>query len=284
MKQIILVTVAFVFCFSLDAQFVHQTFKDTRVINTHSVETLPKRKLDVRISHRFGDIGGDLGGWSTFYGLENAADILIGVDYGATDNLTLGFYRTKGSGPLTQLLNGVAKYRLIQQKENSTPLSITAVAVTSLSTREKTDDPEVITSFTSFSHRFVHNFQLILARKFSDRFSLQILPGYTHRNVVPNFDENGIVSLGFATRIQLTKVFGIIADLTLPFSDLRTTENGYYAPFGIGLEIETGGHVFQINFTNATGIMETDYIPYTRSKWGDGEFRLGFTVSRLFNL
>jgi hypothetical protein len=91
-------------------------------------------------------------------------------------------------------------------------------------------------------------------------------------------------SLGVGTRIQLSKVFGIIADATFPFSDLRTSDNGFYPAVGVGLEIETGGHVFQVNFTNATGIMETDYIPYTTSNWADGEFRLGFTVSRVFNL
>ena len=71
----------------------------------------------------------------------------------------------------------------------------------------------------------------------------------------------------------------------MPFSELRTTQEGFYNPIGVGFEWETGGgHVFQINFTNATGIMETDYLPYTQSNWGDGEYRLGFTISRGFKL
>lgn len=286
MKNILLLLIMIVCWTTIDAQeFVYRTFKDTRVINSHSVETLQKRKLDVRISHRFGDIGGDNGGWETFYGLENAADILIGVDYGATDNLMVGFYRTKGAGPLTQLLNGTLKYRLIRQgKETGAPVTLTLVNTTSFSTAKKVDDPDVLTNFSKTAYRFSYNFQALIARQFSERFSLQIAPSYTHRNLVENNDNNGIFSLGIATRIQVTKVLGIIADATFPFSDLRSSDNGYYPPIGIGLEIDTGGHIFQLNFTNATGLMDTDYIPNTRSNWGDGEFRMGFTISRMFNL
>ncbi|MEM8907947.1 MAG: DUF5777 family beta-barrel protein [Bacteroidota bacterium] len=266
-------------------EFVHQTFKDTRVINSPSIETLQKRKLDFRISHRFGDLAGDNGGWSTFYGLENAADVLIGLEYGVTDQLTLGFSRSKGAGPLKQLLNGSAKYRILRQrKTEGAPLSITVFAMTSMSTAEKIDDPEVLNSFPKTAHRFANHISLIFARKFSNRFSLQVIPAYTHRNLVPSEDKNGLFSLGFATRIQLSKVFGVILDGTIPFSDLRNSDNGFYPPLGIGLEVETGGHVFQINLTNATGLVENDYIPNTRANWGDGEFRLGFTISRLFNL
>lgn len=273
--------------------FVFQTFKDRRVINVQSVETLPKRKLDVRISHRFGDFAGDNGGFKTVYGLENATDVLLGAEYGMSDNLTLGVFRTKGAGVLPdgtpglrQILNGVYKIRLIRQKEDSTaPITLTAVGITSLSTAEKIEEAtEAIQSFPKFAHRMAHHVQLIAGRKFSDGFSLQVNAGYTYRNLVPSGDVNGIFSLGGATRIQLSKVVGLVADLTIPLSDSRTGDQGFYPALGIGFEFDTGGHVFQVNFTNATAIMETDFIPYTTSSWGRGEFRLGFTVSRLFNL
>jgi len=272
---------------------IHQTFKDRRIINTHSVETLPAHKLDVRIAHRFGDLAGENGGFQTFFGLENATDIMIGAEYGFTDRLTVGIFRTKGAGitpqgntGLSQLTSGIFKYRLMHQTEgNLVPFSLTAVGVVSLSTAKKIEDnPDLIRSFPKFAHRMATNWEVILARKFSDGFSLQVIPAYTHRNLVTFVDENGIFSLGFATRIQINKVMGIIADLTVPFNERRTSDAGYYYPFGIGLEFDTGGHIFQVNFTNATGIMETDYIPYTTSNWGDGQFRLGFTISRLFNL
>ena len=266
--------------------FTQQTFKDTRVINTHTVETLAKRKLDVRIGHRFGDIAGNNGGWQTFYGLENAADILFGVEYGITDNLTVGLSRTKGAGPLKKLINTSLKYRILRQKEDeSMPITLTAYGLWSISTMKKdTSNSEVLNNFPEFSHRSMYAFQLLIARKFSNVFSLQIIPSYVHRNLVPFNDTNGLFSLGFAFRLQITKVFGIIGDATFPFSALRTEENGYYPPLGIGLEIDTGGHIFQINFTNARGIAETDYIPNTQSDWSKGQFRLGFTISRTFNL
>jgi len=271
---------------------VYTTFKDTRVINTHSTETLGRRKLDVRISHRFGDIAGDRGGFKTFYGLENAADVLIGAEYGISDNFMVGLHRAKGGGRLpngttglNQLMNGVAKLRLIRQNEDdSRPVSVALLGVASISTSEAVDNENVIQNFAVFSHRLAYHGQAIAARKFSDNFSLQASLGYTYRNVVPLEDENGILSAGLATRIQLSRVFGIVLDAAVPISDMRTADNGFYPAIGVGVEIETGGHVFQLNLTNATQIMETGYIPYTTSNWLDGEFRFGFTISRPFNL
>ncbi len=278
---ILLFTTCFLFAQETENTNVQGTFKDTRVINSHTVETVQARKLDFRIGHRFGDLNG---GWNTFYGLENATDVLFSFEYGVKDNLTIGLSRTKGAGPLKALLNGSAKYKVISQKtQNGSPVSITLMALATASTANKSAVPDLINSFEKSSHRFAYHFQGIIARKFSDGFSFQIMPGYTHRNIVTNEDENGLLSLGFATRIQLTKVIGFIADFTYPFSSFRN-DNDYYPPFGVGIEIETGGHVFQVNFTNASGIMETDYIPNTQSNWGDGEFRLGFTISRMFNL
>ena len=263
----------------------YRTFKDTRVINTQSAETLPARKMDFRVSHRFGDLAGSNGGWPTFYGLEDAADVLIGIDYGITDRLTVGLNRSMGAGPLTQLVNGTLKFKLVSQSvEEGAPFTLSVLGGTSLSTVSRIDDPNILTSFPRTIHRLIYNTQLLFARKFSERFSLQISPGYVYRNLVLDNDENGLFNLGFAARLQITKVFGLIVDTTIPFSELRTTEEGFYIPLGFGLEIDTGGHVFQVNLTNATGLAPTDYIPNTRSNWLDGEFRLGFTISRLFNL
>lgn len=275
-------------------EYVTTTFKDRRVINTQSVETLGKRRLDVRISHRFGDIAGEAGGYETLFGLDNASDILIGAEYGLTDRLDIGLARTKGAGRmpdgtagLRQLLNATVKWRFLGQTEDdSTPLTLAFAGLTSMSMAKKAgEDESALNSFPKFAHRFAYHAELLIARRFSPGFSLQLSPAYTYRNLVPNGDENGLFSLGVAARLQLSRVFGLIADATVPFSEGRLSgEEGFYLPFGIGLEIETGGHVFQVNFTNATGIVPTDYIPYTTSSWADGAFRLGFTISRIFNL
>lgn len=287
-----LFTFLFLFIFScLGAQdYVYRTFKDTRVINTHSVEQLGKRKLDIRIGHRFGDLFGDSGGWESFYGLESAADVLIGAEYGVTNNISIGLFRTKGAGGLNQLVNGVLKYRLLQQEKNGKPVTITLLGVGSISTTKKNPDSPSLNRFPKFTDRMVYAVQFLVARKFSEKFSLQLSPGYTHRNLVESFDNNLIFTLGFAGRAQLTKVIGLVADFTLPltgiqspFSDAPSSDD-YRPALGIGFEFDTGGHIFQINITNSRGLMETDFIPYTTSQWSKGEFRLGFTISRLFNL
>ena len=279
-QSLIIISVFFIFSsLQINAQDpVFQTFKDTRIINSHSVETVPDRKLDFRIGHRFGNTKG---GWQTLYGLESAADVLFGFEYGLSNELTIGVSRTKGAGALSALVSPSIKYRILHQKDdNSMPLSMTLMGVSTISTMKSTEG-DALTNFDKFAHRVSYTAQVLIARKFSQRFTLQVMPGYTHRNKVDFDDVNGIFSVGAATRIQINKVFGIIADATFLLAD---RPEGFYTPMGIGLEIDTGGHIFQVNFTNATGIIENDYIPYTTSNWGDNEFRLGFTISRIFNL
>lgn len=264
---------------------VFQTFKDTRVINSHSIETIKAGRLDFRIGHRFGDVGGASGGWPTFYGLENASDVLIGFEYGMTDKMMIGINRTKGSSDLKQNINTLVKIKLIQQEVDGNPFSLALVGVGSMSTMPSSGLPGTLTNFEKQSHRLGYHASFILAKKFSNRIALQFNGAWTYRNLVPSLDKNDLVSIGAAARIQMTKSLGLLIDLNVPFSELRTSEQGYYNPLGFGIEWETGGgHVFQMNFTNATGLSETDFLPYTRSNWGDGGFRLGFTISRLFKL
>jgi len=291
-KYIILAVFSFFAITFLSAQDEHsiRTFKDTRVINTHSVEVLQKRKLDIRIGHRFGDLAGANGGWANFYGLENASDVMIGGEYGMTDNMTVGLYRSKGSGDLRALVSPFIKYRIIKQSDKGAPITITGLALGTISTMQKNEASTSVSSFPKFAHRMAYAVQLMIARKFADRFSLQFIPSYTHRNLVGFEDNNDVISLGLASRVQLTKVMAFVADFTLPVNGLQspfaTNPEGfeYFPALGIGMEWDTGGHIFQLNLTNAEGIMETDYIPNTTTNWLDGEFRIGFTISRLFNL
>ncbi len=264
---------------------VFQTFNDTRVINSHSVEVLPHKKFDLRISHRFGDMFGDNGGWSTLYGIENASDILFGLDYGVSDYITIGIARTKGSGPLQKLINGSLKVNLQKQSsDGSRPFTVTGIGQMAVSTMGKSTNPEDLNNFDNFFERTAFNAQLMIARKFSPIFSLQLNAGYTYRNVVSSDDVNGLVNLGANARIRFSRVIGMLLDFNYPISEFRKSDLGYYLPLGVGFEFYTGGHVFQVNFTNATGILESDFIPYTRTQWSEGEFRLGFTISRTFNL
>ncbi len=290
-QKIVVFVLAVLFSWVLTAQqeeeTIIQTFRHTRVINSHSTETLPARKLDFRVVHKFGDIAGNGGGWPTFYGLESASDISIGLEYGLNDNIMIGVNRTKGSGPLKQNINGLAKVRIMTQEYNGNiPLSLAIVGIASVSTMQKNTIPGTINFFEVSSHRLAYHIGAHIARKFSDRISVQGHAAWTYRNLVLAGDQNDLASVGGALRLQITKSIGLIFDGTFPvLSTLRTSENGYFPAIGIGFEFDTsGGHVFQVNLTNATGINETDFIPYTRSNWGDGQYRLGFTISRLFSM
>ncbi len=277
-------------------EYVYQTFKDTRVINTYSVETLQKNKLDIRIAHRFGDIFNQWSfqnAWSSFFGFENAADISIGAEYGLTDNLMIGIHRTKGSGPLKSNLTTMFKYKFLSQtKDNSTPLSMAVAGTASISTMWEAGNAASLTAFNPrgtayqrFASRLSYSVQLHAGHKFNEMLSLQLSPTFVWRNLVAFNDNNYLLSLGVCAKVQVSKMIGIIIDSNIPIDNLRLSPgSGYYIPFGLGIEFDTGGHVFQFNLTNSAGIAATDYIPYTTLDWAKGQFRIGFTISRGFRL
>lgn len=260
-------------------------FKDRKVISSFSTETLPKNMLDFRVAHRFGDMFGENGGWPSFYGFESARDILIGFDYGATDNLLVGLNRTKGAGPLRMLVNSYLKYKLAGQNSAlEHPVAVTFVAMSSISTMPKSDEISAINNFPKFAHRVTYHFQMLASKRFSDLVSLQFNVGYTHRNFVDLDDVNYIINVGGAGRFQLSRRLAILLEANLPMR-FRDVDFEHTIPAGLGIEWETGGgHAFQINLTNAGGLSEPDYLSYTNSKWADGEFRLGFTISRQFKI
>lgn len=297
MRTIVLATIIFLFATILvgqeEATYVYQTFKDTRVINSQSVETIKKGHLDFRIGHRFGNVNT---GWQGFYGFENAEDVLFEFDYGLTDNIMIGLIRAKGSGPLRQNVTGLIKWRLLKQGSKS-PFSVAFAGLQTISTMPRNpDNVGVINHFAIFAHRVSYNLQMIIASKISDRISIQVAPQWTYRNIVPADDtrlvqdKNDLPSLSGAFKFQFSKTFALIFDVTIPFSEYRSSlnasgEKDFYYPMGVGFEWETGGgHVFQINLTNASGLIETDYIPYTNSNWSESEYRFGFTISRQFKL
>jgi hypothetical protein len=293
---LVFITIILVDIQSLSAQdkpqkeFVYQTFKDTRIINTYSTETLQKGVLDFRVAHRFGDILNQWNFenlWADFLGFESAADVGFGVEYGITNNFMVGFHRTKGSSALRSLLHLNAKYKVLSQtKDNSMPISMAVAGILTVSTMPPSADQTSVASFPGgFGHRMVYSLQVLAGRKFGDVFSLQISPGIVWRNLVQYNDNNALVSMGVSAKVQVNKVLGIIIDSNLPFDKLRwTAGSGYHIPIGIGFEFDTGGHVFQINLTNSAGIEPTDYIPNTNLNWAEGQFRIGFTISRGFRM
>lgn len=268
-----------------------RVFKDTKIINSVSIETLEKRKLDFRVGHRFGDLAGDVGGWPTFYGLENAADIMIGFDYGLTDKWMIGVSRTKGSDELKQNVNLSTKIRLADSRSGgSFPFTITVYGLASISTMPKSKSSEPsLSTFSNSAHRIIYHMQFMAGKKIANRLSIQALAGFTYRNVVREGDRNDLASIGGAIKYQFTKTFAVIGEGVYPFNGSRDLQNDsnptYFPSTGLALEWETGGgHTFQINFTNAKGLVATDYIPNNTSDWSEGEFRMGFIISRLFSI
>ncbi|NNK89237.1 MAG: hypothetical protein HKO89_01400, partial [Saprospiraceae bacterium] len=158
-------------------------------------------------------------------------------------------------------------------------------------TMQKSPIPSDLNYFDKGVHRLSYHLQFLIASKVTERFSFQFGGGWTYRNIVESQDKNDLPSIGLVLKYQFSKVFGLIVEGTIPFSEYRDNERNFddskrfHYPIGIGFEWETGGgHVFQINLTNATGIVETDYIPYTTSSWTDGGYRLGFTIARQFRI
>lgn len=267
------------------------TFKSTRIIMGHSNETLKKHELDFRVAHRFGDAGGTFGGGKTAFGLDNSTDIRIAFEYGITDDLMIGISRVKGSGDLSQIFEGLAKYKLLKQTtDNHIPISLTVFGNVTVSTMSSNDDATSPAHFEEFTDRMTYVGQAIIARKFGERLSLTLSPTYVHRNRVGYMDENNMFALGGSGRIKLSKRLAFIAEYYYPFRSQSSKDYyksqgvEFFNPLGAGLEIETGGHVFSVNFTNSTAILENQFIPETKASWLQGQFRWGFNISRRFSL
>jgi len=278
-QYIFFVFILFFTTISVAQEKVYHTFNTTRIGNGHSTETLWKNELDLFFGHKFGDYTNKLK--NTFY----TTDVSFGADFGVSNNVLVGAYISKGAGPYRELINGFVKHKVMQQEKNGKPLNITMFANTSYSTMDASTDNTSPTSFQSWEHRLSYTFQTLISRKINERFSLQIAPTLVHRNYVAYDDVNTMFSLGFASRYQINKVLGVTAEYYLNVPHNRTIlGQTYYDPLTIGVEFNTGGHVFRILFSNSAGFGESQFIPYTNSTWSNGGFRIGFAFGRLFKM
>lgn len=284
-------------------EYVAYTFKGTRIISGHSIETVKKQALDFRISHRFGDMAATNNDHiHSLFGFDQAADILFALEYGVTDDFTVGMGRAKGAGPVHQLWNVNVKYRALKQtKDFKTPFTITLFANASITSMRNSKDPTALdyfpkNSYKGFADRLSYTMQALVACKITSWLSLQLSPTFVWRNRVPYNDKNGMFFLGFSGRAKFNQRTGFIFEYFLPimkpgvggreyFPMVRGIKNAaYYPSVNLGLEFETGGHIFDVNFTNSRGMLEQDFLPYNTANWLQGAFRLGFTISRTFQL
>lgn len=252
-------------------QKVTSAFKSTRVINAHSIEMLHKGNLDFRIMHRFGFISS---GVKQLYGLDNAS-MRISFDYGITDNTTIGFGRSTFRKELDLFL----KTRLLQQSTGlkAMPFSLVIAAGGLVWTEES-----FATVKPDFGDRSSYYVQLIAGRKFSSVFSLQLSPIVVHSGTPVNAgDDKTLFAMGGGARLKVSRRMAITLDYHHPFGSLNGNSTD---PLSMGVDIETGGHIFQLQFSNATGMNERAYITETSGNFFKGDIRFGFNLSRIFKL
>src|SRR5581483_7551442 len=237
------------------------TWKDTRLVDAQTTKTVAPKVMEFRILHRFGNMGGASGGgFHTFYGFDIASDILFGFDFGITKNLQIGVQRSKAQ----ELITLDAKYRFLTQQTSGMPISAAlyvAAGVTPEHTTALYSGADTSCFTQSFSDRFSYVGELIIDRRFNDRISLELIGGINHRNFILQYknpdngamDQNNIPYAGIGGRFMFNKHSSLVFDYYYPFSQYRTNNSGnpYFPALSIGYEVETGGHVFEINFTNA---------------------------------
>ena len=254
-------------------EYAYATFKTTRIVIGHSVENPAPGVMLFLISHHFGHINE---GAYEFFGLDQAT-IRLGFEYGITNRLSVGI----GRSSLEKTFDGFAKYKILRQSsgKRSVPVTMTlfsSIALTSL----KWSDPERTNYFSS---RLAYTFQLLIARKFSDRISIQLTPSLIHKNLVETAeDHNDIFTLGAGGRYKFTKRTSLNVEYHYVFGNQITQP--YDHSLSVGFDIETGGHVFQVFMTNSNPLFERGFLTETVGKWSKGDIYLGFNISRAFTI
>ncbi|NJN49942.1 MAG: hypothetical protein HC798_00750 [Polaribacter sp.] len=254
-----------------NSSIVTSTFKGTRIVNGHSIENRKKKELEFIISHRFGRINS---GIYELFGLDNS-NIRFSFEYGFTDDITAGI----GRSSFEKTYDAFVKYSWLKQKtgEKSFPFAVSLFGSIALKTLR--DYPA--TDKRTFAESLNYVGQILIARKETKNFSYQIAPTYIHRNTVLNAaDPHDIYAIGFGTRVKVSN---------------RVSLNGeYYAQLnknvsvptrnsiGFGVDIETGGHVFQLILSNSITMIEKSFIAETNGNFFGGDIHFGFNLSRTF--
>jgi hypothetical protein len=251
------------------------TFKSTRVLNGHSIERMPPGQLDVRISHRFGTVNS---GAYNFFGLDQS-NIHLSLEYGIFKWLMIGV----GRGSYEKTFDGFAKFSVLRQSTGvkAMPVSLSIVSSVALKSLKWSDQ----TRTNYFSSRLSYVIQVPVARKINQELSFQLTPTYIHRNLVATeLDPNDLYAIGAGGRLKLTRRISLNAEYYYLINPKTYMSQQVYNPLSVGFDIETGGHVFQLFFTNSLGMIEKAFIGETTGKWNKGDIRFGFNISRVFTL
>ncbi len=247
------------------------TFKGTRIINGHTTKLRKKNELEFLISHRFGTINS---GSYEFFGLDEA-NIRLALEYGISDVLNIGI----GRSSFEKTYDSFIKWKFLRQQSGSKNIPVSmawfsSIAVTTL--RSSTLEID-------FNDRIAYTHEILIARKFSSNFSFQLMPGLVHINTTPTSDDNNdIYFLGGGFRYKFTRSVAFTFEYYYRFNPLTSIQT--YDAIGVGIDIETGGHVFQLLFTNSNAPFEKGFITQTTDDFWNGDIRFGFNISRTFQL
>jgi len=245
-------------------------FYDTRVVTGHSTELSAEGQMKMIISHRFGEISS---GAFELFGLDQA-NIRIGFDYGISDRFNIGIARSSQG----KTVDGFVKYGLLQQRENGSPIALTFLGAASINGLRQPDDRE-----NKFSHRLDYTVQALAARRLSDRISVMLTPSYTHRNLVSTDSINhDVLALGGTVRYLLNKRLTLSGQYF--YVAPNQLEERFTNSLGIGIDIETKGHVFQLYLGNSRGMQEALFITETVGELLDGDIHFGFSITRDFQV
>lgn len=262
-------------------EYATASFKTNRVINGHSIENTAAGVLDFKISHRFSPVRQGL---YDIFGLDGAT-IRFGLDYGITNRLMIG----AGRNSQEKIYDGFVKYKILRQCSGAKNIPVTLTYLADAQIKSvKFADPSRDNKFTD---RLYYTHQLLIGRKFGDRLSLQLMPTLVHRNLTESpEDKNDVYAMGVAGRFKLSKRVAFNAEYYyVPDGQIATS---YVNSLSLGLDIETGGHVFQLHFTNSPDMTYKGFITETQEQWffqgNDGRLmsgiRFGFNVSRVFTV
>jgi len=249
------------------------TFKTTRLIDGHSVENTAPGVLDFRISHRFGTIGGATGGAYNFFGLDNATT-RMGFDYGLTPTLMIGIGRSTS----LKTYDAFFKWKILRQSTGKQNIPVTLSYLPTIGLISFRDTA----IYKSFRNRLNFTHQLLIGRKFSEGLSLQIMPTVIHRNRPVDKGPNDVFAIGMGGRQKITRRTSFNAEYYYQIPKYRVP--GSTNVLSLGVDIETGGHVFQLHITNSSSMTESNFITGNKGSWGDGDILFGFNISRVFNV
>ena len=258
----------------IKTEFVQASFKGTRVVNAQSIE-IPKPKiLQFMIQHRFGSIEN---GFYDLFGTDYAS-IRYDLHYGYSDKISFG----AGRSSYNKIYDIFFKTKLLRQSTGKSSLPITIVLYNSIGINSQKKAENDIAIKENFANRILYINQIIIGRKFNRKLSLEVLPTYIHRNLVPKkSDSHSLISFGFAGRYKLSNRVSLNLDYFLPIGERADLFNH---GTGIGIDYETGGHVFQIMISNAQGPYEYTFIENSTGSFNSSTLYLGFNISRAFTL